>query len=348
MTISYGIGENYLKDWTIQEALREIYQNFMDYGSFTQKVVNINDNKFVKVTLVNTFKPTDFSFLKIGESDKNNNENAIGQHGEGLKMAFLVFLRLNYKLILKFNNYYITADWFEQELIGKSLILNIDKVENFNNIFTLEYIIPKNDFEFFNNNLIKKSDIIYSDSYHGDIVNKDVGNLYVGKLFVCNIKNFKKAYNLSPKVIKLDRDRRIPSAFETSYHTSKINESQAKISFVDQNFDDMKYVASIPKSQLKNIKPKIVGNSIEFVATENGKDIVITNSDIKSHLKQQTYFSKALNGIKRFLASKLGIDELLINFRNKYCNTEEAKKDFDIILERLGIDITKNNNNLPL
>ena len=32
--IYYGIGLEYLSNWTINHALREIYQNFLDYGDY--------------------------------------------------------------------------------------------------------------------------------------------------------------------------------------------------------------------------------------------------------------------------------------------------------------------------
>ena len=32
--IKYGISKNYLPNWGIQEALREIFQNFLDFGEY--------------------------------------------------------------------------------------------------------------------------------------------------------------------------------------------------------------------------------------------------------------------------------------------------------------------------
>lgn len=340
MIINYGIGKNYLKDWGVQEALREVYQNFMDYGKFTQKA--LSSNGITDVFLHSNYEPENLEFLKIGESNKNGNIQAIGQHGEGLKMAFLVMLRLKFKMQINTPKYSIIADWNDQPFIGKSLCLKITEMNYDNNQFkgfAITLMLPTEEFKTFNNNLIKKKDIIYSDNYHGDIVDKAVGNLYVGKLFVANIKNFKKAYNIPPSLIKLDRDRKVPGAFETSYHTSKINESQAQIDFYDQNYDDFRHIDKLPERYYKDIKVKRIGENIKFVAKQDGQEIVITNSNIENHLKQQSYFQKAINSIKQFLVSKLGVKDLLITFRNKYANYGEAKRDFDIILERLGIDL---------
>ena len=73
--------------------------------------------------------------------------------------------------------------------------------------------------------------------------------------------------------------------------------------------------------------------------TNETKEILITNQSMKEHLKQQSFFQKAINGIKNFIASKFGIKELLVKFRNKHCYNEEAKRDFDIILDKLGITL---------
>lgn len=345
--IQYGIGKDYLPTWGVNEALREIYQNFLDYGKFTQKVTPFNKKglDMVQVNISNTFIPEDLEFFQIGKSMKGDNKEAIGQHGEGLKMAMLVFLRLGYEITIYTNKVSIIPTWTIQELIGQTLGLKIVPTEEVRNRFTIIMRLPKDEFDEFNNNMIRESDVIYSHPYHGDIVNKPVGNLYSGRLFVCKVKNFKKSYNLPPSVLKLDRDRRVPGAFETSYHTSKINQAQEEFSFVDQNYDDMKYVSKVPEKLYPTIKPKLIGNNIEFVAKVADKEVVIKNEDIKQDLRQQSYFSKAIAGMKRFLIGKLGIEELLINFRVKYCYSAEAQHDFDIILERLGINI--NNQDHP-
>ena len=350
--VNYGIGENYLKDWGIQEALREIYQNFIDYGSFKQKIEVDASKTVTTITLSNDFKPNDYSFLKIGESQKVDKENSIGQHGEGLKMAFLIFLRLGYCIKLNANNHEIKPIWQKQPILGTTLALRFAPFD-LNDDFYIKFTILKSDFDYFNNNLIKKKDIVYSHSFHGDIVDKPIGNIYSGKLFVCNLKNIKKSYNLPPARLKLDRDRKVPGSFEVSYHTSKINEAQAEINFVDQNYDDFRHVSSIPRTYYPSIRAKAVGENVEFIAkvidkeTNETKEVLITNQSIKEHLKQQSFFQKAINGIKNFIASKFGIKELLIKFRNNHCYSDEAKRDFDIILIKLGITLDNTQEDFP-
>ena len=88
--IKFGISENYVPDWTTVNAIREIFQNFIDYGEYTVDVKCINED-LSWVVLSNDFTPNDLSFLKIGFSDKTSDK--IGGHGEGMKLAGLIFER---------------------------------------------------------------------------------------------------------------------------------------------------------------------------------------------------------------------------------------------------------------
>ena len=342
-TIQYGIGEEYLKDWSIKDALREIYQNFIDYGEYTQVIYPHQGNQ-VRVIVSNKYLPESFEFLRIGNSVKHNG-NAIGKHGEGLKMAYLIMLRNKLQMTITTGNQLIHAQWHKQPEIGKTLALGIKTINKEFDGFEVMFTCDKDIFENFNNNIITDFDILFSDPYHGDIVNKPKGNLYSGRLFICNLKNLSKSYDIKPEHLHLDRDRKIPGGFETSYHTSKINEAEGKFNFVDTNFNDTQYITTIPDSLLSTVKAKEIAGKVEFIAkvinpiTNEQEEMIITNDSIKTTLRNHSFFDKAVKGIKNFIASKLGIKDLLIAFRRKHCNSVEAKADFDLLLEKLGIDL---------
>lgn len=347
-TIQYGIGKEYLKDWGINEALREIYQNFLDFGEYTEivrqaKSISENPSNKSIIYLSNEFKPTDLSFLRIGNSFKENN-NAIGKHGEGLKMAFLVLLREGYNMKIKFERLEIKAQWYNQDLIGETLCLTINPTAAYVEKFTVIFSCNSETFTSFRDNIIQSVNKTFTSLNYGSIVNKQAGNLYSGGLFVCHLKNLKKAYDINPSQLKLDRDRRIPGAFDVNWATSKINEEEGRFNFVDQNYDDTKYM-SLPQSCFNSVKATEVKGQIEFVAkvideeTKEEKEVLITNSYYKDQLKSHSFFDKAISKIKNFLASKLGVKDLLVAFRDKHCNSEEAKRDFDILVSRLGIEL---------
>ena len=88
--IQYGFGKEYLPNWNIEHALREVLQNYMDYGKYTYYAkINNDSEELYNVTIKNDYKPNNLEFLRIGNSMKE--DGSIGKHGEGLKMAFLIF-----------------------------------------------------------------------------------------------------------------------------------------------------------------------------------------------------------------------------------------------------------------
>lgn len=67
--IKFSISENYVPNWGIVQAIREIYQNFIDYGEFKVEIKKITDTTS-SVLLSNDFIPENWEFLKIGFSKK--------------------------------------------------------------------------------------------------------------------------------------------------------------------------------------------------------------------------------------------------------------------------------------
>ena len=136
-TIHYGFGKEYLSKWGIREALREIFQNFMDYGEYTTDLMLFStEENVVKIRLTNDYSPEKLEFLRIGNSVKKNKE-AIGKHGEGLKMAFLIFLRENLNMELYTSKYKITPRFEKDENVGELFVLdyvahNIEEIKNQN------------------------------------------------------------------------------------------------------------------------------------------------------------------------------------------------------------------------
>lgn len=338
--IHYGFGLDYLKDWGLEQALREIYQNFIDYGKYKEKVKKVRDNK-VMVTLSNDWKPTNLDFLRIGNSRKK--EGSIGKHGEGMKMAFMIFQRNNlYSQIITHQSVAMPSSYYDEE-IGECFSFEYFDITSRSNRFVIQFVIDKVVFSKFRNNIITKEDIEFTDKFYGDIVNKPKGSIYSGGLFVAKLDNLSRAYNIRPEHLQLDRDRSVPRAFDVNWSAGRILDSYDKWNFVDETYSDTQYVSKIPDHIKQEVKPVIVGSSVEFVRKdEKGEDVVITNSNIKEALKKDNFFQSAIKKLKQFVAKKLGLYDMLIEFREKHVHNNEARIDFDLILERLEAEkVTK-------
>lgn len=343
-TINYGIGREYLKDWGLTEALREIYQNFIDYGEFSELIESSKFEGKSIVRIFNEYEPEGLEFLRIGNSVKK--EGAIGKHGEGLKMAMLIFLREDLNIGIRFKDQVIMPKWQENSIIGDVLSLTVKKsIRPINGKFEIAFLIDTELYKAFRNSIIKPEDVIFHEAFHGKLVNKPKGNLYSGGLFVAHIRSLKNSYDLNPLRLSLDRDRRVPGAFETNYHTSKILEAYGEFNWNDQEYDDTKFLSTLPPERLKEVKVIQSGNTYAYVAEvkneETGKTdtVHIVNSSIKEGLNSTGLFNSAISKIVAFLSRSTGVEGLLKDFRRKYCTSEEARTAINNIIAKLGLKV---------
>lgn len=335
-TIYYGMGFEYLSNWTIKHALREIYQNFLDYGPYSDTSEFNDDLKLV--TLTNDWQPESLDFLRIGRSVKKS-DNAIGKHGEGIKMAFLILHRLGYGCKIITNKYNIIPDTYIDKEIGECFCLRYEEHGLENQLFTIEFECDAFIYEEFKTKIIKDNDIIFDDKYYGQIVNKEPGEIYSGKLYVATLKNISKSYNINPRFLPLDRDRLVPGAFDTNYSCSKINESYGKWTMKDISYSDTSYVNTIPDEVKKEFKPTVINKKVEFVyKDENGEKQILKNDRIKNILKEDTIFQSTIKKIKKFIAKKLGLYDLLIEFKETYKDslTTDCLNDLENIINKAG------------
>lgn len=335
-TIYYGFGIDYLPQWGLKEALREVYQNFLDFGLYEENIVEL-DNGNVKVKISNSWQPETLDFLRIGNSKKTN-DDAIGKHGEGLKMAFMIFSRMGYKSSIKTSKYNITPSMYEDREIGKCFSFDYVEHNEADQKYVLEFECPKDIFDEFHSKIIKAEDKVYTDKMFGSIVNKTKGDVYSGGLFVLNAPNLTRAYDINPRHLPLDRDRAAPRSFDLNWSTSQIMNSFGKWEAKDLSYDDTMFVKKIPDAVKEVVKVRPLGNEVVFtVKNAEGRDTVINNRSVIEALRGDSMFEKAIKQIKKYLAKKLGLYDLLIEFKEKHIHSPDALADFEVILSRVEV-----------
>lgn len=331
--IHYGIGRKYLPEWGVKEALREIYQNFMDYGKYEIEVTDSADD-IVIVTLSNDYAPTDLTFLRIGDSYKDNAE-CIGKHGEGLKMAMLVLLRNNYTCSIITQKGSYVPIFMENGGLQDCLAVKVEDLLGTTTKFSVIYSCSKTDHDEFSNSILDKESILFTNPNHGDILNKVPGFIYSGGLFVTKVDNLKRAYNILPSNLHLDRDRRIPSTFDVNYHASKLNSQYGKFTAKDTSYSDMDYVDTVPDELVGEVTPRKMGNSIAFTYKDNGTDKLIENTSVIGILERRSIFSKVIDKIKQSVIKYLGLYTILDEFKKVHLKDVEAIEAFDIIMNQV-------------
>jgi hypothetical protein len=342
--INYGFGKEYLPNWGLKEALREVLQNYIDYKDYSIETFEHEDDSMLYVRIVNNYKPDKLEFLRIGNSDKHNNVDAIGHHGEGLKMAFLIFLREELKFEIVTPYLIISANWHEDDMIGTTMCIHY--CDNFDNReaigFDTCFECPRDVYKEFIDNIITERDIICNCRF-GSVVNKPKGNLYSGNLFVCNIKELSRSYDIKPQYLSLDRDRSVPSDWDVTYYTSQINSlynsSETKVTTEELESKDYRYVSKISDNIVNQFTIRKINNNNVYINKVDNKHL--QNRNITDLLDKHSKFVKAKKvsnkqqlKYKIEASNKKSLKTLLNNFKKSYCHTRELKEDITIIINR--------------
>jgi hypothetical protein len=265
--VKYGMSRNYLPDWTCQDALREIYQNFQDYGDFKENVEAF-EGLYI-VSLSNNFVPEGCNFLKIGESGKRNNMSAVGKHGEGLKMAAMVLKRDDRSFYVFSGNNVFEAVFYDDEFLGECFgFLKKDAADlggKIDNSFEVQFSIPKEAFDHYRRIQLSKDDVLHETDY-GQLLKRPKGEVYVGGHFVGVIDGLKYAYNFKPEHVPLDRDRKVPAAFDVNWAAAQILRSWDGLTVKDMAEVDAQYMNPIPPKIAKKFKPELHKGDVVFRA----------------------------------------------------------------------------------
>ena len=333
--IKYGISKNYLQDWTILDAIREIYQNFIDFGEYDLDIWENKISNEVLVTFTNGYQPEDLTFLAVGESGKRDDKSTIGKHGEGLKMAFLVLTRENCNPILNYGYKSFYGDFYEDENLGKCFGFEEKELLNAE-YFNVQFTVPLKTWEIFNNKQIKKEDVIFHSCY-GDLVNKPAGEIYVGGLYVCNLEDITHAYNFNPEYIELDRDRKVPKSFDIEYYASKILQNSKNITIEDLYSRETNYIDKIPENLAKRFKPTVNkdGNT-NFIIKNGSQKGEYAPKRIYECLMKDPINQKKIEKLRYSVSRKKTPQSLLKEFQDKYnySFSKEAEIDFNILIKK--------------
>ncbi len=233
MIIKTNLTRNYVPDWTVLDAMRELIQNAIDSDPEHFSLDWDHNTDTVTIT-TNTALP--LSSLYMGESSKRDDTTKLGVHGEGLKLALLILLREE-------RNPYIASSSSVQP---KFELLEWDEFD-FAEDLTITKSIETMVFEVYPQNYSDKTVITFTANYsewmsletivlpkdtpYGLLANHEAGALYLGGLRIADV-GMHYAYNLAPGSIQLERDRRVADIF-------KVQEACSQIWLNTERWDDI-------------------------------------------------------------------------------------------------------------
>lgn len=308
MMVDLSISNGYVPTWGVVEGVREIFQNAIDNEIETkgsnEMLFSYDKDKEV-LTIGNKTSKLDSSTLLLGVTTKADNEDTIGHHGEGYKVALMVLLRAGKKVTIY--NYGYREIWtaklrklkkYNKNKEDNNLSLGVDiktaaiwtKIPSHDLIYEISGINEEeyNDIQF--SNLYVRGLYSYSKSkevlneniihtYYGDILldEKEASRIYLKGLFVCEKAGLKYGYNLTSSNIKLDRDRRLLGDFDCFYNTSSM--------------------WSIILSNKDNINNKAIVDALSDLIYTSLKDITYVSSDTISYYLNEHKKPKSTNNI---------------------------------------------------
>lgn len=269
--LDLNISENYVENWGIWEAVREIICNAKDADS-NYKVEVLDDNNL----LVSTKTIPTISQLKIiGNSQSRKDDKKIGQFGEGFKLAALTLTRDENKLevitpkytcgfSLEINDYcddrvlFMNLEEKETESDGCKMFISAPNVSN----------IIKDKFVD-----VKKQSLIEKE-------NKQKMKVYFKGVFVSEIDR-KSLYDYSLNNFKLNRDRNVINQWDfeweaSSFLSSEMNyELAKKIIDSSPDFFEVQLIKNFPSNFGRSAR-KLISKAIK---DKYGENIVISTDD---------------------------------------------------------------------
>lgn len=208
------ISPNYVSNWGIREAIRELLQNAIDAetNGYNKNIVydDIDETLYIETENI-CLSPKD---LILGCSSKGDQDDLIGKYGEGFKLALVVLLRKGINVSIQNGK----KEWipsFKNSETFKTQVLNIEEIENSNLSDDLCFTISPIDKQLYES-LLNYFPCINDD--FGKVVECEngkilldkqfKGKMYVEGLYIQTDDNFKYGYNFNSNVVELDRDRK--------------------------------------------------------------------------------------------------------------------------------------------
>lgn len=346
-----SISPDYVPDWGIVDAIRELFQNALD-----QQTVEPDNEMFFSydyetetLTLGNNKSILTVNTLLLGVSSKVDSKETIGKFGEGYKIATLVLCRLGRKIT--FFNYGAREVWkprlvksrrYQSDVltffVEKSNIwtgvpdhnLTIEvsgiTIDDYRSICESNLHLTKQDADFVIDNRLGR---ILLDPKHQ-------GKVFVNGLYICKYAEFDYGYDFKPEYVTLDRSRKLVSDFNLRWSSSKMWASVGTDKLTElakKGSKDVEYIDSPNSWQLQDNWPTTCENAYDSFVSENGeKAVPVTN---------QAEFEQVPKSYKAIFVTMPY--QKMLTASSKYANVPfEEEPDYVVELTKWFDDIKEN------
>lgn len=304
-----SISADYVPAWGVVEAVREFFQNAVDEETrdASNKMMLRYDEESEVLIIGNKHSELDIKTLLFGSTTKNGQDEMIGQHGEGYKIATTVLLREGKEVV--FYNYCRREIWrprlvksrkYDGMLVPTFFVETAAVWENVPEHSLLIEIkgINRDEYEKIRESNLHLQEYEKKETCYGDILTdkQHLGMIFVGGLYICRESQLEVGLDFKPNVVRIERDRSMVNNFDIRWYASKMMEESRDSELIKKSLDSYSghfiYVNSVP-DDLKNEITE------DFINQYGAKAVPVSSQDDLESMKKRGYKPVIVSESKR-------------------------------------------------
>lgn len=311
------ISRDYVYDWTVMDAVREVMQNAIDSETDGNEMsISYNSGN---LSMTNYGVDLDVSTLVLGGSDKRNG-NYLGKFSEGYKLALIVLLRNNLKVNIYTNGQKWTPEFKKSRKFKvETLHINVEQSDDYESGL-INFEIIGLDYDLFKKIRSKHIAILRNmghgvgeveESEYGEILlHKDyAGMMFSNGLFIQEDSTFDYGYNFKSEYVELDRDRKAINYYKLKELTARALSSQTNFRLIHDSLSksgiDTKNLADTIDDMTEEFTQEFAQDFID--RNDIDKDTFVgTKKEIEICGKEKTF--EAPKAVAKIVA--IGLDKL--------------------------------------
>lgn len=295
-----SISADYVPEWGIVEAVRELFQNAIDEETrdSSNKMLFCYDESEKKLVIGNKHSELDIKTLLFGTTTKDKDENMIGNHGEGYKIATTVLLRKEKTVV--FYNYCRKEIWrprlVKSRRYGGALVPTFfvetsavwEKIPEHSLLIEVSGITPEEYEQIKESNLHLQGNYTKKETMYGEVLQdeKYIGNVYVAGLFICKVPELDIGLDFKPRFVRVERDRSMVNSFDVKWYAARMVEELKDKEQLKKSLDSYSGTYILVERVPAELKNEIAE---EFINKNGTKAVPISEQQEMESMRKRGY-----------------------------------------------------------
>lgn len=316
-----SISADYVPEWGVVEATREFFQNSIDEQTRdgSNKMFFNYDSETQVMRIGNKHSDLDIKTLLFGVTTKAKDSEMIGNHGEGYKIATVVFLRLGKSVV--FYNYCRREIWrprlvksrkYDGALVPTFFVENEaiwKEVPEHSLIIEVGGITPEDYEKIQSCNLHLQENYSRRETSYGAILDDEeyIGHIFVGGCHICKDQRLDIGIDFKPKIVRLERDRNMVNSFDVQWYAARMIEELKDAETTKKALESYSGVYINSYSVPAELRDEIAE---DFMNTHGAKAVPVSDQEDMEKIKKRGYKPVIVSQAKRdvILKSELYAD----------------------------------------